>query len=152
MSSTDLERKRRTAGFWLGLPLMTVFLVGGIVGIVQGGNGIWLERELQSRGLTSDGEVINVVSKRTGSSGGESARHWKVTTYRFSAYGTEFESTIEVSAQQSYERGVPLPRKGERILVHYLPEEPARNWPLIYREGWWNWFKFGFQGHRTRKS
>ncbi|WP_146164731.1 DUF3592 domain-containing protein [Desulfonatronum sp. SC1] len=144
MHRADLEQKRKTAGFWIGLPLMMVFLVGGIVGIVKGGSGIWLERELQNRGLTAEGEVVKVTSKRTSPSSGEPAKHWKVTTYCFTVDGAAFENTIEVSAQLSYERGIPLPREGDRILVHYLSEEPTSNWPLMYRVGWWNWFMFGF--------
>lgn len=138
MNPPNEERRRRTLGFLIGLPLMLVFLVGGAVGAFKGASGLWLEYELQQRGVAARGEVIHSVARSTAPGQSQQKRSWRAVTYQFATASDTRRRTIDIEMHRN------PPRRGEEIVIYYLPENPERNWPLEFRRGWWNWFVAGF--------
>lgn len=138
MNPPQEEQRRRKLGFLIGLPLMLVFLVGGAIGAFKGGSGLWLEYELQQRGVATGGEVIHSVARSTAPGQSQQKRSWREVTYQFATETDTRQRTIDIEMHQK------PPRTGDEIVIHYLPENPERNWPLEFRRGWWNGFIASF--------
>ena len=121
---TDRAPSPPPYAFWIGLPLMLLFVGAGF------GGGTWaLDRILLERALYKDGEVIPGILLR------KSAHHTKAafggtnkTVYTVS-YRFEVDAgTVYNEARIEGKRFYPL-KNGDSIDIRYLPDNPEKNLP-----------------------
>lgn len=113
--------------------------LGGLVGIVLLGVGIWLTQDLMHMlevGKRTQGEVVRLEeSYSSSSSGGSSYTYYPIVEYVIEETGKTFEFKDSIGSNP------PAYDRGEAVTVLYDPDNPQSE--VMIDRGIWNWLAPG---------
>lgn len=110
--------------FWIGLPLMLLFVGAGIGGGRWALNRILLERTLYKDGEVTSGVVLQKKMAESRASGGSTQKTVYSVSYRFEVDSRSISNEARVEGKLFR----PL-KNGDPIAIRYLPTDPNKNLP-----------------------